>query len=67
MEPVVTEPVSYTHLDVYKRQLGILSEASGKPHAQAVGAIVSTLAIPEQMIVHAPYAVSYTHLSLRSR
>lgn len=37
------------------QELGILSEASGKPHAQAVGAIVSTLAVPEQMIVHTPY------------
>lgn len=52
--PLEVDEVTYDFTEMAK-ELGIMSEASGKPHAQAVGAIVSTLAIPEQMIVHAPY------------
>lgn len=52
--PLEVDEATYDFTEMAEA-LGILSEASGKPHAQAVGAIVSTLAIPEQMIVHAPY------------
>lgn len=52
--PLEVDEVTYDFTEM-AAALGILSEASGKPHAQAVGAIVSTLAIPEQMIIHAPY------------
>ena len=52
--PLEVDELTYDFTEMAEA-LGILSEASGKPHAQAVGAIVSTLAIPEQMIVHAPY------------
>lgn len=52
--PLEVDELTYDFTEMAK-ELGIMSEASGKPHAQAVGAIVSTLAIPEQMIVHAPY------------
>ena len=54
MPPLEVDEVTYDFTEMAK-ELGILSEASGKPRAQAVGAIVSTLAIPEQMIIHAPY------------
>lgn len=36
------------------KELGVMSVA-GKPHSQAVGAIVSTLNIPDNLIVHAPF------------
>lgn len=52
--PLEVDEATYDFTEMAEA-LGVLSEASGKPHAQAVGAIVSTLAIPEQMIVHAPY------------
>lgn len=52
--PLEVDELTYDFTEM-AAALGILSEASGKPHAQAVGAIVSTLAIPEQMIIHAPY------------
>ncbi len=52
--PLEVDEATYDFTEM-AQELGIMSEASGKPHAQAVGAIVSTLAIPEQMIVHAPY------------
>ena len=57
--PLEVDELTYDFTEMAEA-LGILSEASGKPHAQAVGAIVSTLAIPEQMIVHAPMTATAT-------
>ena len=55
-------PVSYTHLDVYKRQVLVLSLA-------LVGAVVvSRLAVPhlEELLAYSG-AVSYTHLDVYKR
>lgn len=53
--PTPPMPVEKTYdFTEIAKELGIMS-ASGKPHSQAVGAIVSTLNVPDNLIVHAPF------------
>jgi len=53
--PTPPMPVEKTYdFTEMAKELGIMS-VSGKPHSQAVGAIVSTLNVPDNLIVHAPF------------
>ena len=64
-------PVSYTHLDVYKRQI-LLLLAVHAPRQQQVFAHQQTHAIRSRLhgrahILHRRAAVSYTHLDVYKR
>lgn len=54
--PITVDEPAYDLTGIGK-ELGIMSQASGGkvPHADAVGAIVATLNVPDDLIIRAPY------------
>ena len=62
------KPVSYTHLDVYKRQPVVLEQALKKAGTQLLEPYLSfTLFAPQEYLSRAYNAVSYTHLDVYKR
>ena len=60
----IEEPVSYTHLDVYKRQLPYQSTTSGTEHTPAPSSFGSFWCGSSPL--GTPETVSYTHLDTNS-
>ena len=64
---IVPEPVSYTHLDVYKRQGVDISHIRIVEGRSAPTAFICVSARGENNIVVNPATVSYTHLDVYKR